>query len=752
MKRPLGLELDLASIEDGYSGFNAHDHMVGKQSSPFIKGKKHASISNLKSSIPAISSAWTNLDKMEIKGQSGGNNGHSSSIKNAPKSLSNNILINKGKQIYPVFLHIDSYSPQLLKQKAKTTKNTTKWFDFGPNTKILPKANNKGTSRVSNKSKLLTDNREGRSSIKNKPSNLNKKTPIMKPNSSKINEKESLKGILKAQSRVYDNDKKADFNVYLNWNAIQPKTTPNMAAKTKELFYSKKSGQNHRENAKEANNQLNKNNSRCFEERIASVVDESTVLKKSQPPTKETIYRNSTKAVNCDASTKSKFYDTTKTKTTTNLGSKRVGFDSSANKLSNPENIDIKTSKFKVKSNSIIRFEKIENWKSFFTKLRDLEAFLSHLMEAIERSGDVYEVIRRYIDYMQDCSFNDIVELFTDERYKRIISHSFSLERWTVFMVFYVVLEQKLARYKQDILRVILTLYQNLIFYLKVIYTENNYSYKSIEMRAFKSFLDASVLPKNADFYSFEVKGSELLGFIYKANRNVRQFLLSLAAMTDDTISAGIKKLGNRIKESKIDESMDCLLDTFYDYFAQKGVVTMEYNENLVNQIAQKLSLEPPFINSPIHEARDYTLVLDLDETLIHYNCKNKVNQILLRPHVHHFLEEMGKYFEIIIFTAAQQDYADWVIDRLDKGKNVSYRLYRHHTYFYNNANIKDLALIGRDLERTLIVDNIQENFHFQKHNGISVRSWFNDPNDTVLLRLIPLLRGQFIRHSSKAF
>lgn len=52
----------------------------------------------------------------------------------------------------------------------------------------------------------------------------------------------------------------------------------------------------------------------------------------------------------------------------------------------------------------------------------------------------------------------------------------------------------------------------------------------------------------------------------------------------------------------------------------------------------------------PIREGFEYTLVLDLDETLIHYNDEGFY---LIRPGVPTFLAETAKHFEVIVFTAA---------------------------------------------------------------------------------------------------
>ena len=54
---------------------------------------------------------------------------------------------------------------------------------------------------------------------------------------------------------------------------------------------------------------------------------------------------------------------------------------------------------------------------------------------------------------------------------------------------------------------------------------------------------------------------------------------------------------------------------------------------------------------------------------------------------------------------------------------------------------MKDLSRIGRDLSKTIIVDNVAENFQLQPDNGIFIKSWFDDMNDTALYELAPLLK-----------
>lgn len=67
------------------------------------------------------------------------------------------------------------------------------------------------------------------------------------------------------------------------------------------------------------------------------------------------------------------------------------------------------------------------------------------------------------------------------------------------------------------------------------------------------------------------------------------------------------------------------------------------------------------------NSGKKWTLVLDLDETLIHTFCidPEKLN-FYTRPGSHKFLEDMAKNYELIIFTAASEDYANPIIDYLD--------------------------------------------------------------------------------------
>ena len=188
------------------------------------------------------------------------------------------------------------------------------------------------------------------------------------------------------------------------------------------------------------------------------------------------------------------------------------------------------------------------------------------------------------------------------------------------------------------------------------------------------------------------------------------------------------------------------------------------------------------------------TLVIDLDETLIHSLAKGgrmssghmvevKLNTVVgvngvplgsqhpilyyvhKRPHCDDFLRKICKWYNLVVFTASVQEYADPVIDWLEQERQYfSARYYRQHCTLRNGAYIKDLSSVEPDLSRVMILDNSPLSYIFHEggfsssnfshayrlwlmnilstDNAIPIEGWINDPTDNDLLHLIPLLEG----------
>jgi len=163
----------------------------------------------------------------------------------------------------------------------------------------------------------------------------------------------------------------------------------------------------------------------------------------------------------------------------------------------------------------------------------------------------------------------------------------------------------------------------------------------------------------------------------------------------------------------------------------------------------------------PADQKGKKTLVLDLDETLVHSSFRpvpgpDFVISIELdgvthrvyvqkRPGVDQFLEQVGGKFEVVVFTASLDKYANPVLDILDPKGFIKIRLFREACVQHYGNYVKDLSLLGRRLEDTLIVDNSPFSYMFQPDNAIPITSWFNDKADRELYDLVPFLLDQIV-------
>lgn len=149
-------------------------------------------------------------------------------------------------------------------------------------------------------------------------------------------------------------------------------------------------------------------------------------------------------------------------------------------------------------------------------------------------------------------------------------------------------------------------------------------------------------------------------------------------------------------------------------------------------------------------------LVLDLDETLVHSSFKylrtadfvipveidNQVHHVYVikRPGVDEFLQKVGKWFEVVVFTASVLKYGDPLLDKLDINNAVHHRLFRDSCYNYQGNFIKNLSQLGRPLTDSIIIDNSPASYIFHPQHSIPISSWFSDTHDNELLDLLPFL------------
>ncbi len=118
-------------------------------------------------------------------------------------------------------------------------------------------------------------------------------------------------------------------------------------------------------------------------------------------------------------------------------------------------------------------------------------------------------------------------------------------------------------------------------------------------------------------------------------------------------------------------------------------------------------------------------------------------------------MKSLAKFFEIIIFTASHQSYADPIIDFIDSDNVISHRFYRQHCVKIGNFLIKNLDTLNRSLKSTLIIDNSIISFSLQIDNGIPILP-FTGKKDKEIISLKNFILGlsfdNDVRHQVRSF
>ncbi|OHS96022.1 NLI interacting factor-like phosphatase family protein [Tritrichomonas foetus] len=155
----------------------------------------------------------------------------------------------------------------------------------------------------------------------------------------------------------------------------------------------------------------------------------------------------------------------------------------------------------------------------------------------------------------------------------------------------------------------------------------------------------------------------------------------------------------------------------------------------------------------PLPKNGQKTLVLDMDETLVHASLfppHPSVNYFTLddgtivytRPGLDEFINFAVNHFEVFIYTYAERCYAEPVLDIIAPMIDEDHRLYRDSCIVKKDIVIKDLTMLNRNLNKLIFVDDNDMYLKTNKENTIVIPMWKGIPNDKALTEwLIPILQ-----------
>ncbi|CDW74995.1 nli interacting factor-like phosphatase family protein [Stylonychia lemnae] len=117
-----------------------------------------------------------------------------------------------------------------------------------------------------------------------------------------------------------------------------------------------------------------------------------------------------------------------------------------------------------------------------------------------------------------------------------------------------------------------------------------------------------------------------------------------------------------------------------------------------------------------------------------------------IRPFAIDFLRQANQRFEVAIFTAGFDWYANPILDKLDPdGELIQHRFFRNHCTYVEEQGfyVKDLRIFkGLDLKDALIIDDNVYSFAFHLDNGVPIVPFFGDKEDKEMIKVIKYLKS----------
>ena len=375
-----------------------------------------------------------------------------------------------------------------------------------------------------------------------------------------------------------------------------------------------------------------------------------------------------------------------------------------------------------------------------------LEEKLSKIIDNFKHFSQLKALCIEWYNFYTYCSFYNVFEdFFPNDQYNdKVISHEYSvLEFLSIIVIYQVLKDQKVTQSTLNLLnKLINCVYQNFLIVC-------DYIISILPVMAQKrTWVEKlqSILNKKKEY---KINKNEHLNSLRIGNNNISILLKTILRLynNNNTVVNGNELMFYLSRSTRI------YISTLNEYFKKKiymdeNNISKDYNilkennqKSKIQNIRESIKNKTPYLQNKKDKKKVFTLVLDLDETIISYKKDKRI--FIPRPGLNQFLTEISKLYEIILFTSAKQEYADPIIDLIDKDKIFfEKRLYRQHALLLNDTFVKDLTKLGRDLSKIIILDNRPQSYSLQKENGIYIKSFLGDDKyDNALIDLIPILK-----------
>ena len=217
------------------------------------------------------------------------------------------------------------------------------------------------------------------------------------------------------------------------------------------------------------------------------------------------------------------------------------------------------------------------------------------------------------------------------------------------------------------------------------------------------------------------ISGINNLLTLLKANKDLSQKLIDIEMKEIQLMESnynndnGIKENNTISENNKNEENITGGSEAEYE------------DENNTSNIKTVLILPDMDINE-----FKYTVLFQLDETLVHYCEENDNYFVKVRFGSENLIEYMHNFCEIIIVSTSGIEYSDIIVNNLNKNRGlISHRIYSEE---YENI---DLSEINRDKNKMFVICSDDDFLNAPKENIIKLKEFNGDEKDKEFVKLL---------------
>jgi hypothetical protein len=292
------------------------------------------------------------------------------------------------------------------------------------------------------------------------------------------------------------------------------------------------------------------------------------------------------------------------------------------------------------------------NQESSTINLEDLMILEEKLVDIITDLNSHLKMTNQCFEwwnYFFNCSLcGKFQEYFKDEKQKQIIKDFENLELLSVIICYDISFTPKLLENISHLIKSILEVaHRNYLILCDYIVSKvSSDSLSNIWVIRLRNLLNLK-LP-------FKFKKGQHIGEIMGGNDTMYDYIRIVLKNSpenevNDTLVAFFKNI------TKINTSV------LNDFYRQKVLRVANKNASVIASVVlesgdKQEAMPYPYIKK--EPKKEFTLVLDLDETLIHFKADDDESKgiLRLRPGLYDFLESMKQHYEMVIFTASTQE------------------------------------------------------------------------------------------------